>query len=181
MFHAPPIESKKPGRPQRGYFVQRLSTLFRAKTPRFSPAWPLLPLDAMFSRPKVLDQLQSPLFGKLSAELRVQIYRYVIEAEDQGQFMHVFRDTGGRQRLAHRCCRDMDSLFPTWQHSCFGEWDDEDGEAYRVTETTTKDSMLYILLSCRRMYATPHFRMLKEHANVVRRQLFRDLGYIVRS
>ena len=97
-------------------------------------------------------QHQSPIFGRLSAELRLTIYEFAFG--DPTRFMHTFQDRGGKRRIAHRRCQDSESLYPTWQHSCFGKWAEEDGEMYSLGTTITEDSMLSFLISCRRMYAT---------------------------
>jgi hypothetical protein len=144
------------GRTVRDDFLHRFASLLRCHSQRFASAWPLLPLDANVARPMILDQHQSPLFGTISAEIRLLIYSHVLADEDR--FLHIYRDLGGRKRLAHRRCRDCDSELPTWQHSCFGQWSDEKNDAYRITVTVTEDRILYIFLSCRRMYVQPMSR-----------------------
>ena len=137
------------GHSLRGDFSQRVASLLRTRSQRFVPAWPLLPLDVKNKKPKLSNQHQSSLFGKLSAEIRLFIYSYLLADEDR--YLHISRDLGGRKRLAHHRCRDFDSALPTWQHSCFGEWSDVEDQVYRIRETVTEDGILHILLSCRRV------------------------------
>lgn len=127
--------------------------------PKFTPAWPL---QSNCDVPEIRDQFQSPLFGKLSVELRLIIYELVLG--DPERFLHLCLNRGEEakenRKVAHWRCDEMDSPFPTWQHWCFGDHPLIDGEAHydhmynppRRKITVTEDRLIEILLCCRRMY-----------------------------
>lgn len=117
------------------------------------PAWPL---QAACEVPDMIDQLQSPLFGKLSAELRIPIYAVVLG--DPERFLHICLNKPAKRRrqLAHWRCVDMHSPHPTWQHSCFGEIPLFSPQGNFTTlkprlVTVTEDHLLGLFLSCRKM------------------------------
>jgi hypothetical protein len=117
------------------------------------PAWPL---QDECDVPEMMDQLQSPLFGNLSAELRILIYSAVLS--DPERFLHICLNWKKKKcrPMAHWRCTDLESPFPTWQHNCFGENPlfDKEGKFYNVRfrqVTTTNDQLIALLLSCRRM------------------------------
>jgi hypothetical protein len=105
-------------------------------------------------------QHQSPLFGNLSGELRTLIYEFALGHPNH--LMHVILDRAGDQdrsadrRFRHQICEDEDTSYPTWQHTCFGQWGkDATGRAiikdYRPA--ASNDGLLSLVLSCRQMYA----------------------------
>ncbi|KAF2444645.1 hypothetical protein P171DRAFT_431447 [Karstenula rhodostoma CBS 690.94] len=110
---------------------------------------------------EMMNQVQSPLFGKLSAELRIPIYAAVLG--DPERFLHIClnkkdKKNKKRRRLAHWRCTNLESPHPTWQHSCFGEERVLSPSGTFVTihhraVTTTEDQLLALLLSCRRIYS----------------------------
>jgi hypothetical protein len=117
------------------------------------PAWPL---QVEREVPEIMNQVQSPLFGKLSAELRIPIYSAVLG--DPERFLHIClnKKDKKRRRLAHWRCTNLESPHPTWQHSCFGEERVLSPSGTFITiqhraVTTTEDQLLALLLSCRRM------------------------------
>jgi hypothetical protein len=140
-----------PGLRKLGIKVSRAVGLHSMPT----PAWPL---QHECDTPEMLDQLQSPLFGRLSAELRVSIYEAVLG--DPERFLHICLNKKNKKmrRVAHWQCTEMDSPFPTWQHYCFGgepSLDEEGRPTGRLKFrpiTITDDQLLAILLSCRIMY-----------------------------
>jgi hypothetical protein len=135
-------------------FCKKLLVFRRTKGWPPSAAWPLQ--DA-FPMPIMNPQLQSPLFGKLSAELRILIYQYVLG--DPERYMHIcfnMRQTEFDKRVrpvAHFRCIDMDSPFPTWQHACFGQTLKDTPHYFPVQRviTETDDKLLALLLTCRLM------------------------------
>ncbi|KAF2653175.1 hypothetical protein K491DRAFT_680773 [Lophiostoma macrostomum CBS 122681] len=125
----------------------------RHPEPTYHPAWPLC--DEEISRPDMEPQHGSPLFGTLSAELRIMIYRAVLT--DASRFLHIClnRRDGVRRRVrsvAHYWCVDMESQFPKWQHTCYGEKFSPPGQEFRPI-TETDDKLLSLLLTCRIIYA----------------------------
>ncbi|KAF2751433.1 hypothetical protein M011DRAFT_114279 [Sporormia fimetaria CBS 119925] len=133
------------------------------RPPRYSPNWPLL--DGEASRPRINPQLDCVLFN-LTPELRIMIYQAVLT--DPSQFLHIVlnkyssypderpRKLRKARSVAHYWCEDLESPFPTWQHSCYGEsihlTATANGFVYRPV-TETEDRLLALLLSCRRVYS----------------------------
>jgi hypothetical protein len=116
----------------------------------FAPAWPLQ--DAKVPKAPTNPQLHSPLFGKLSTELRLIIYEAVLT--DPTRFLHICQtkgDTSSRRQIAHVWCTDTHSRFPTWQHSCFGDIMRNGTNPSHVRITQTDDKLLSPLFSCRAM------------------------------
>lgn len=81
----------------------------------YPAAWPLL--EDTTARPPINPQSQSPLFSRLTPELRRLIY--VLAIGDVYRFTHIYPDPDNPARLTHSRCTDMDSPYPTWQHTCF--------------------------------------------------------------
>ncbi|KAF2688149.1 hypothetical protein K458DRAFT_385719 [Lentithecium fluviatile CBS 122367] len=120
-----------------------------------TPAWPL---QDECDAPEIMEQLQSPLFGTLSVELRILIYSAVLG--DPGRFLHICLNRKKKKcrPMAHWRCTDLESPFPTWQHYCFGEKPsfDKEGKCCNVHPrqiTTTDDQLIALLLSCQRIYS----------------------------
>ncbi|KAF2675794.1 hypothetical protein K458DRAFT_197252 [Lentithecium fluviatile CBS 122367] len=122
--------------------------------PRWPRAWPL---NDGCARPEIQTQQQCPLFAKLSAEIRVLLYRAALT--DPSRFLHICRnrvELEPTRPAAHFWCIDMDSPYPTWQHKCYGE-----SLELRLTQTAfcrrsiteTNDKMLSLLLACRSIYS----------------------------
>ncbi|KAF2877038.1 hypothetical protein BDV95DRAFT_137646 [Massariosphaeria phaeospora] len=115
------------------------------RLPPTPTAWPLRPDGPA---PAICDQLQSPLYGKLSAELRLLIYGLALG--DPTRLLHICKNTWRRHRrvpVAHYRCTDTDSPFPTWQHTCFDVICNR-----RRAATPTEDKLLALLLTCRLVY-----------------------------
>ena len=116
------------------------------------PAWPL---QEKRGGPKIRSQHQSPLFGKLSPELRNIVYTDVLG--DPNRFLHICLNIQKKcRRVAHWRCTDMESPYPTLQHCCFGQEVPikNEGRACNVYPrviTLTDDQLLALLLSCRRV------------------------------
>lgn len=145
----------------------RIRTTYRKLRKKFSrtmwPASAAWPLQEAFPLPRIQNQLQSPFFRKLSPEIRIVVYKAALSCPKQ--YLHVCRSelfgaesiNGHRVRsLAHYRCVDMDSLYPSWQHVCFGE---EIVEVYGETAvsrsryvTATRDNLIAMLLTCRLVY-----------------------------
>lgn len=118
--------------------------------------WPLL--DACGMQPGIRPQPQSPLFEKLSAEIRLALYQAALA--NFGGFMHICKNWTPKKgkklrQVAHFCCIDMDSPYPTWQHTCYGERQvttDRGTTGFRYRPVTeTDDKLLSLLLTCRLM------------------------------
>ena len=105
-------------------------------------------------RGEPLDQKQCMLFGKLSPEVRLLIYEEVL-ADPQRllHFLHVTPGKGRPHKLGHWRCEDMDSMYLTWQHMCFGVWNEASGRMHRPAYYTNGD-LFSILVTCRLMYNT---------------------------
>ncbi|PVH95901.1 hypothetical protein DM02DRAFT_632443 [Periconia macrospinosa] len=120
--------------------------------PTLAPAWPL---QDNCHIPTILNQLQSPLFGKLSIELRISIYSDVLG--DLERFLHICLNKKKKgRRVAHWRCTDTESPFPTWQHNCFRDLPFLKSGTYHNFPpgfTTTNDLLTALLLSCRRIYS----------------------------
>ena len=116
-----------------------------------SSTWPLQ--DDVTVKPKIRMQQKSPLFTKLSAELRILIYQAALG--DPHRFLHICENTSRkRQRVSHYYCTDIESRYPTWQHNCYD--DSKANLDFWVTMTqpivkTTNDKLLSLLLTCRLM------------------------------
>lgn len=130
----------------------------RAKPSRLPPnagrVWPRKCPETSISLHSIDAQHQSPLFGKLSAELRILIYEAVLG--DPVRPMHIVPCNDWdvvpvKQLVAHQRCIDMDSAYPMWQHKCF-LWYMEDGHQTLQNRPCSTDKLLALLLSCRRMY-----------------------------
>lgn len=103
------------------------------------------------------QQLQCPLFEKLSAELRLFIYEFVLG--DHTRLLHICKNLDSRRSVAHYRCTDTDSPYPTWQHACFGEErivvPGKYSSLHSRANTETDDNLISLLLTCRRMYVNP--------------------------
>ncbi|KAF2835651.1 hypothetical protein M501DRAFT_997793 [Patellaria atrata CBS 101060] len=107
-----------------------------------------------------LDQLQSPLFNTLPAEIRVLIYQYAIG----NQTLHI---THLNKRLGHIVCMNTSSQkqFGVRRHFCWGyeteskEFINGDPELFSntmgegFTTPSSTGSLLSLLKSCRRVYS----------------------------
>ena len=129
--------------------------------PSIPPAWPLY--DEHYSKPQMNPQRDSPLFTRLSAELRVLIYQAALT--DPHRFLHICKNNYKyletkkekvmRRLTAHVWCTDMESTAPTWQHACYGDYVIIEPGKYtafvqhRIMETN--DKLLSLLLACRLM------------------------------
>lgn len=73
----------------------------------------------------MLHQHQFPLFGKLSAELRIYIYHYALA--DPERFLHICLNAekkyiiGTSRPLAYWRCTDAESPFLPHVHECFSD------------------------------------------------------------
>jgi hypothetical protein len=137
-------------RPEMGSFVKdrvrghpRLTRISRPSY-KYALAWPLC--DPELGRPKIYPQAASPLFGKLSVELRILIYRAVLT--EPTRFLHIIKHLPQpekkhrpRRPMAHYWCDNMDLPFPTFQHHT----------CYHGDKTETNDNLLSVLLTCRAM------------------------------
>jgi hypothetical protein len=128
----------------------------------YPPSWPLQ--GEHHAKPETNAQSTCPLYGKLSAELRILIYQAVLT--DPGRLLHVCINRIIQEKrkkkdivraVAHRFCTEMDSPYPKWQHLCYGG-DIEYHEGLMITpyhtrSFTTKsgDQLLSLLLTCRLM------------------------------
>jgi hypothetical protein len=106
---------------------------------------------SVLPRSSPLGQEQSVLFGKLSAEMRLLIYEKVL-AEPQCllHFLHVTPTKGRPAKLGHWRCEDAASPYLTWQHVCFGVWNEGSTRWYRPASTTNGD-LISMLITCRLM------------------------------
>jgi hypothetical protein len=104
---------------------------------------------AELPRGEPVDQKQCLLFGKLSAEVRLLIYEEIL-ADPQRllHFLHVTPTRGRPTKLGHWRCEDMDSPYLTWQHLCFGVWNEGSARCYRSASHTNGD-LISILVTCR--------------------------------
>ena len=145
----------------RGFFQNSLQKARSAltKQPSYPPAWPLQ--DEQCAKPDIHAQDASPLFGKISAELRISIYEAVLT--DTERLLHICQNRRKQKTrrperpVAHYWCTDRDSSFPTRQHPCFGEYtynNDQMKVSASRPITTTNDHLLSLLLSCRRMHVS---------------------------
>lgn len=95
-------------------------------------------------------QVLSPLFSKLSTELRVEIYRLALGGG--GVVLHLAR---AHQRLTHiRCFADSkDYDKHPWRHACWG-YDYRDGafQAHAPHHDPNDRDLLALLRTCHRMY-----------------------------
>ncbi|KAF2492917.1 hypothetical protein BU16DRAFT_564219 [Lophium mytilinum] len=127
----------------------------KPKKPRLRPGMVPPQVHAPLKPPITLspchDQAQSPLFGKrFPAELRIAIYEAVLG--DPVRLMHIVPHEDGSKRVGHRRCIELDCPYPTWQHKCFGKYEDERGMHHRRTPQT-HDKLLSLLVSCRLIYS----------------------------
>jgi hypothetical protein len=95
-----------------------------------------------------LDQKQCLLFGKLSAEVRLLIYKEVL-ADPQRllHFLHFTYTIGRPAKLGHWRCADVHSPLVTWQHVCFGVWIEGNAQHIRHACHTNSD-LISLLLAC---------------------------------
>lgn len=149
-----------------------MKPLFRKIRKKFAKSkWPASaawPLQESFSPPRMNNQLQPLLFGKLTPEIRISIYkaalgcpvRYLYICKNdlswEVTYGHKFRT------VAHFRCMDTDSPYPAWQHVCFGEESSGDNGSLHTSRTrpltATRDKLIALLLTCRLMYvAIPTF------------------------
>ncbi len=132
--------------------------LLRKEAPRKLPAVrkralsiPLPPSDTPFWRQKqkTVDQLQSPLFGRLPLEVRHLIFNYYLTPD--GQPMHIFRRTD--KRLGHCFC-----TFGPESHSHYpkSDWGYDNPSRTRAWKKNKSDKPVYssnllpLLKTCRR-------------------------------
>jgi hypothetical protein len=112
--------------------------------------WPLQ--DDCTVKPKIRMQQKSLLFTKLSAELRILIYQAALG--DPHRFLHICESTKQkRQSVSHYHCTDIESPYPTWQHSCYSDIPANLVFGVLMVQPTvkTKDKLLALLLTCRLM------------------------------
>lgn len=96
------------------------------------------------------DQGQSPLFTKLSAELRVEVYRWVLSSG--GALLHLAR---AHQKLTHIRCFDdgPDSSKRPWRHECWGfSYRDGSFHMHPHNNIPPDRDLLALLKTCREMY-----------------------------
>lgn len=136
----------------------RIPKIFRPSY-KYPLAWPLC--DVEFGRPKLDPQAKSPLFNKMSSELRVFVYRVVLT--DPHRFLHIIknlphpiRKKRARRSVAHFWCENMEVPYPTWQHdACYGEYTEVRPSGCTLRRdrpvTETNDNLLSLLLTCRAM------------------------------
>ncbi|OCK85746.1 hypothetical protein K432DRAFT_286133 [Lepidopterella palustris CBS 459.81] len=96
---------------------------------------------------KFLDQLQSPLFGKLPTEIRLMIWEHVVG----NSHIHVVRMP---KKLCHVNCKSATNNNSHVPHVCSCTW------RRKILDTTdcvvsskTPDHLLSLLKSCRRSYS----------------------------
>ncbi|KAF2648166.1 hypothetical protein K491DRAFT_257429 [Lophiostoma macrostomum CBS 122681] len=133
-------------------------------------ATPSVTAAALSIRPRTYSQHQSPLFRKLSGELRNSVYEYALGSPSC--LMHIIptgaetQDELATTSFGHRRCDDHGSKslwpnysehpgYPTWQHTCFGQWSKvNDGRAGggRHHATASNDGLISLVFNCRRVY-----------------------------
>ncbi|KAF1918940.1 hypothetical protein BDU57DRAFT_468448 [Ampelomyces quisqualis] len=109
-------------------------------------------------------QEQSPLFRVLSPEIRLLIYEDVFSAD---RLLHIVLNHGrylgragnrrhgqmqyGPMEIGHWHCFDAESPLPTWQHACYGTYQEGNGYHYRH-QSRSNSNLLPLLLACRKTY-----------------------------
>ncbi|KAF2855527.1 hypothetical protein T440DRAFT_550918 [Plenodomus tracheiphilus IPT5] len=100
-----------------------------------------------------LSQLEPPLFGKLSAELRVAVFEYVLGDEVLPLHVVPYDDRSGR--VGYQRCYDGDCRLPMWQHRCFGWWqgtDESDTQVCHMVGGWNREKLLALSMTCRAIY-----------------------------
>jgi hypothetical protein len=87
----------------------------------------------------------------LSTEVRMLIYEAVLADPDRLlHFLHTTPTRGRPKKLGHWRCEDVKSPYLTWQHVCFGLWN-EPGVQYTRSASYTNSDLLSLILTCRLM------------------------------
>lgn len=129
------------------YLRRRVEAGFRKLVvPRLNlpMAWPLG--DGIPPQISINAQPQSLLFRKLSIELRIIVYQAVLG--DLARYTHIFQLLDGSGLIGHVRCYDVQSLFPTWQHKCFGYRREGQLTVLKLVPRS-EDKLLALLLTCR--------------------------------
>jgi hypothetical protein len=136
----------------RAFFLRNLRRKKTEPTTTIAPNQDSEPMPRpVLPRSSPLDQKQCVLFGKLSAEIRLLVYEKVL-AEPQCllHFLHVTPTKGRPAKLGHWRCEDAAIPYLTWQHVCFGVWNEGSTRWYRPASTTNGD-LISMLITCRLM------------------------------
>jgi hypothetical protein len=91
------------------------------------------------------------LFQLLSADVRLLIHEAILTTP--GRLLHIvpYRGTNKKRGMGHWHCVDELSPYPTWQHRCFGSWEEEDRICHRK-EPRSNSNLVSWLLTCRLVY-----------------------------
>jgi hypothetical protein len=96
-------------------------------------------------------QTRCAFFVRLSAEIRLIIYEAVLSDPDRLLHIVSYRGRLHQPGLGHWHCEDAESLFPTWQHTCYGMRAEEGGMSWRK-EPRSNSNLMSLPLTCRLMY-----------------------------